>query len=271
MSVPGARPGLASVTVLAAIAGVLFFALPVVALVANALLGPSFGATVQRPSVIHALALSLGTTAVSLALTVLFGTPLAYVLARRRVPGRRLLETVVDLPIVLPPAVAGLALLLLFGRNGPVGAALVTLGVDLAFTTAAVVIAQLFVSAPFYVRAARVGFAGVDHDVEDAARVDGAGEWAVFRHVTVPLASSALSSGVVMAWVRALGEFGATIMFAGNIEGRTQTLPLEIYAAFQVDLGASIAAGALLVLAALTVLLVVRAVRRAPAEELELI
>jgi molybdate transport system permease protein len=193
---------------------------------------------------------------------VLVGLPLAIVLARRRFRGQWLVETIVDLPIVLPPAVAGLALLLVFGRRGLVGEQLQAGGIDIAFTTAAVILAQTFVSAPFFVRSARAGIAAVDRDLEDAARVDGASEARLFLAVTVPLAGPALAAGLVMTWARALGEFGATIMFAGNVLGRTQTLPLVVYSEFQGgDLDASIAAAAILVVAALGVLVAARAFR----------
>jgi molybdate transport system permease protein len=168
-----------------------------------------------------------------------------------------MVEALVDLPIVLPPAVAGLALLLFFGRRGPVG----ELGTEVAFTTVAVVLAQTFVSAPFFVRSARGAFATMHRDLEDAARMDGGGEWAVFRRVTVPLAMPVLAGGAILAWARALGEFGATIMFAGNVTGVTQTLPLAVYAEFQSSLDASIAAAAILVIAAFGVLLGVHLVR----------
>jgi molybdate transport system permease protein len=209
---------------------------------------------------VAALALSLGTTAISLVITVGLGLPLAFVLARRRFRGRWLVEAIVDLPIVLPPSVAGLALLLVLGRRGLLGGPLTSAGLDIAFTTIAVVIAQSFVSAPFFIRSARAGIAGVDRDLEDAARVDGASEVRLFWDITLPLAAPALAAGLVMTWARALGEFGATIMFAGNVEGRTQTLPLVVYSEFQAgDLDASIAAAAMLVVAAFGVLVAVRA------------
>ena len=209
--------------------------------------------------VFGALTLSLATTAISLAISVSLGLPLAFVLARRQFRGKGWLEAVVDLPIVLPPSVAGLALLLAFGRSGVLSAPFGFLGVSVPFTTVAVIVAQTFVSAPFFIRSARTGIAGVDRDLEDAARVDGASEGQLFRAVTVPLASSALAAGMVMTWARSLGEFGATIMFAGNVEGRTQTLPLVVYGEFQGgNLDASIAAAAILVLAAFGVLLAVR-------------
>lgn len=238
---------------------VLFLGLPVAVLVVRAVAGGALVAALGDPVVLDALSLSLGTTAVSLVLTVVLGGPFAYVLARRRFRGSSLLETIVDLPIVLPPSVAGLALLLVFGRRGFVGSSLDVVGITIPFTTLAVILAQVFVAAPFFVRSARAGFAAVDRDLEDAARVDGAAERQVFRWITVPLARSALAAGLVMSWARALGEFGATIMFAGNVEGRTQTLPLVVYGQFGAgDLDASIAAAAILVLAAFGVLIAVR-------------
>jgi molybdate transport system permease protein len=243
---------------LALLAG-LALGLPVLALIVRAIADGSLRGVVGQPVVVDALVLSLETTAVSLVLTVGFGTPLALVLARRRFRGSTLLETVVDLPIVLPPSVAGLALLLLLGREGLLGRALGLAGIEIPFTTLAVVIAQTFVSAPLFIRSARTGIAAVDRDLEDAARVDGASERRVFTRVTVPLAGAALAAGLVMAWARALGEFGATIMFAGNVQGKTQTLPLVVYGEFQAgDLDAAIAAGAILVLAAFGVLVAVR-------------
>jgi len=246
------------VRALAVLAG-LALALPVVALVVRAVLDGSLFAVAGLPVVLDALALSLVTTAVSLVFTVVIGLPLAFALARRSFRGSALLETFVDLPIVLPPSVAGLALLLLLGRRGLIGEPLSVLGVELPFTIAAVVIAQTFVSAPFFIRSARTGFASVPADLEDAARADGASERAVFGRITVPLASAALAAGLVMSWARALGEFGATIMFAGNVAGRTQTLPLVVYGEFQGgNLDASVAAASILVLAAFGVLVAVR-------------
>ena len=240
--------------VLAAVVLATFLALPVAALIVRALAG---GAAVAGGAVPAALALSATTTAMTLVLVLVFGTPLAWVLARRRFRGRQLVEALVDLPIVLPPAVAGLGLLLLLGRRGPLG----WTGIELAFSTPAVVLAQTFVAAPFYVRAARGAFARVERDLEDAARVDGAGGWEAFRHVTLPLTAPILAGGAILAWARALGEFGATIMFAGNIAGATQTLPLAVYAEFQSSLDSSIAAAVMLVAAAFAVLFAVRLTR----------
>ena len=237
----------------------LFLGLPVATLVLRSIIDGSLADALTAKVVLSGLFLSLTTTAVSLVLTVVFGLPLALVLARRRFRGSWLVEAIVDLPLVLPPAVAGLVLLLLLGRRGVLGGAFDAVGIEIPFTTLAVILSQTFVSAPFFVRSARTGIAGVERDVEDAARVDGARELEVFRHITVPLAGSALAAGLVMSWARALGEFGATIMFAGNIQGRTETLPLVVYGEFQGgDLNGSIAAGAMLVLAAFGVLVAVK-------------
>ena len=234
-------------------------ALPIVAIVARAIFGGGLTEALGSPVVVDALWLSLITTAISLGLTLVLGAPLAYLLARSSFRGSSLVETIVDLPIVLPPSVAGLALLLVLGRRGVLGGPLDAFGIEIPFTTLAVVLAQTFVAAPFFVRSARAGIAAVDRDTEDAARVDGAAEIQVFRWVTVPLAASALAAGAVMSWSRALGEFGATIMFAGNIQGRTQTLPLVVYAEFGGgNLDASVSAAAILVLAAFGVLVSVR-------------
>lgn len=239
----------------------LFLALPVLALVARAVLGEALVDVVRQRVLLDALVLSLSTTLISLALVVTLGTPLAFVLARRRFRGAGFVETLVDLPIVLPPSVAGLALLLLLGRRGALGGPLDALGIAIPFTTIAVVVAQVFVAAPFYVRSLRSGFQAIDERVEDAARMDGASEWDVIRRISIPLAAPAMAAGLVMSWARALGEFGATIMFAGNVEGRTQTLPLLVYSEFQGSLDASVAAAAILVVAAAGVLLGVRLIR----------
>ncbi len=171
---------------------VLFLALPPAGLVVRALATGGFAAALTRPIVLQALQLTLVSTFVVLLLALAFGSPLALVLARRRFRGSAVLDTLVDLPMVLPPAVAGLALLLTFGRRGLLGASLSAFGVELPFTTAAVVLAQLFVAAPFYIRAARAGFLAIPRELEEAAMVEGATGWQVFRFVTVPLASSSL-------------------------------------------------------------------------------
>ena len=241
---------------LAAIA-LLFLGLPVVALLARALFS---GAVRDAPAgaLVDALILSLATSLVSVVVIVLLGSPLAWVLARRTFRGKAIAETLVDLPIVLPPTVAGLALLLAFGRRGVTAPALELAGLSIPFTTLAVVVAQVFVSAPFYIRAARAGLQSVDRELEEAAAVDGAAGDQVLRRITIPLAAPALGAGLVLAWARALGEFGATIMFAGSIAGRTRTLPLLVYAEFQDTLDAAVVAASVLVMAAIGVLVAVR-------------
>ncbi len=252
------RPSGWSYTALACVLA-LPFGLPVVGVEARSIADGALARALGAAVVVDALTLSLVTTAASLVVTIAIGLPLAVLLARRRFPGSALLEAAVDLPIVLPPSVAGLALLLVLGRRGVFGPALEGLGLSIPFTTTAVVLAQAFVSAPFFIRSARVGIAGVERDLEDAARVDGASELGLLRAITIPLAAPALAAGLVMAWARSLGEFGATIMFAGNVEGKTQTLPLVVYGEFQGgNLDGSIAAAAILVLAAFGVLVAVR-------------
>jgi molybdate transport system permease protein len=210
-----------------------------------------------------AVQLSLITSVIAVAAIVALGTPTAYLLARRRFPGRAVIDAVIDLPIVLPPVVGGLALLLLLGRQGPVGGPLAGAGIDVAFTTAAVVLAQMFVAAPFYIRAARAGFESVDQRLEAVSSTLGARPWRTFRRITVPLALPSLAGGAVMAWARALGEFGATIMFAGNVAGRTQTMPLAILEAMEADANAAIAIAVVLAGIALAVLIAFRGLARA--------
>ncbi len=206
----------------------------------------------------QALTLSVTTGSITTLLALLFGTPLALLLGRRSFRGRIVLDTLVDLPIVLPPAVAGIALLLVFGRRGWLGPGLEILGVQVVFTPVAVVLAQLFVAAPFYIRAAAAGFAEIDTELEQAAALDGADEFAVFRHVTAALAWPAIAGGAVMTWARAIGEFGATIIFAGNFPGRTQTMPLAIYLGFERDLDLAVTLAFLLLTASFAVLVLVK-------------
>lgn len=241
----------------AAVAGLVFLTLPVLALIVRAVSVQAWQGT-SAAAIADAVLLSAITTALTVLLTLAFGTPLAYVLARRRFRLRRLVGVLVELPIVLPPAVAGLALLIAFGQRGVVGGALREVGISLPFTLAAVVMAQTFVAAPFYIRAAQIGFRAVPHEIEEAARVDGAGGWATFWRVTLPLSGRALAAGLVLSWARALGEFGATILFAGNLQQRTQTMPLLIYTLIERDLNAALWTGVLLVGLALAALLAAR-------------
>ncbi|HZO95224.1 MAG TPA: ABC transporter permease [Candidatus Baltobacteraceae bacterium] len=241
---------------------ILFLAVPLAALYAH--LSPArFAHVLGSAAALDALRISLVTTVCSLALTLLLGTPLAYALARASFPGRAAVDTLVDLPIVAPPAVAGLALLFVFGNRGLAAPLLNAAHARLAFTTAAVVMAQLFVGVPFYVRAARAGFAAVDRTLEHASATLGMGPVRTFVRVTVPLALPALAGGAVLAWARALGEFGATIMFAGNLQGVTQTLPLAVYLGLESgDLDLASALAVVLVTVALAVVAAARALER---------
>jgi molybdate transport system permease protein len=201
----------------------------------------------QIDIVIDAVWLSLQTSAISLLLIVLLGTPLAYVLARWDFSGKWLVSVVIELPIVMPPAVAGLALLLTFGRRTVLGSLLFDMGIQIPFTSLAVIIAQVFVASPFFIRAAQLGFSSIPNELEDAARVDGGTSWQVFLWITLPLSVRALAAGLILSWARAIGEFGATILFAGNLQGRTQTMPLLVYSVFERDIDAAIWTGLLLI------------------------
>lgn len=254
---------------------VALLALPLLALLWRTVEAGALLPALRNPTVVSALQLSLMTSLASLGLAIACGTPLAYALARVDFPGRGAVEALVEVPIVLPPAVAGIALLMAFGRRGLFGAPLAELGITLAFTPWAVVLAQCFVAVPFYVRSAKAGFQGVDQELERTAYTLGESPLGTFWRITVPLAFPSLLAGAVLCWARALGEFGATIMFAGSFRGRTQTMPLAIYAALESDLGAALALGAILVVVSVAVLAVVRLVagrhdpRAAPGERID--
>ncbi|WP_159461712.1 ABC transporter permease [Thermoflexus hugenholtzii] len=194
------------------------------------------GSTLVR----QAFHLTLQTSLVTALAALVMGTPLAYLLARRRFPGKSLVEGLVELPIVVPPIAAGVLLLLAFGRQGALGPLLERMGITLPFTPAGVVVAQLFISVPFYIRGARLGFMMVPKELEEAAAVDGASSIHIWRHVTLPIAFPGMSSGLILCWARAVGEFGATYLFAGNMPGRTQTMPLAILSAMETDLSAAL-------------------------------
>lgn len=221
-----------------------------------------FRAGLSHPLVWPALRLSLLTTTLSLVVVVALGTPLAWSLANTSRRGARALETLVQLPIVIPPAVAGVAMLLAFGRRGMLAGWLYPEGWSVTFTTTAVVMAEVFVSAPFFVQAATSAFRRIDPKLILVARTFGASPLRVFFRVAVPLAAPGLVAGAAMSWARSLGEFGATLMFAGNLEGRTQTLPLAIYTALESDMRAAQALSIVLVVVAFALLLFVRASQR---------
>jgi molybdate transport system permease protein len=252
-----------AVAALALLAG--FISLPILSLIVWMVNEDSWRA-IASPEARDALLLSIRTTAISMLIVILVGTPAAYVLARADFPGKRALDSLIDIPAVLPPSAAGIALLLAFGRLGLLGKYLDAFGIQVSFTTAAVVIAEVFVAAHFYVRQAAVGFSQIRREVEEAARVDGASRFSVFTRVTVPLAFPALVAGAVMAWARALGEFGGTIIFAGSFQGVTQTIPLAIFAARESDFDAAVALSVMVLGFAFTVILAARFLLRKAAE-----
>lgn len=257
------RAGVSGVPVvwLAAALLVLFLVLPLIALAYRAFTREtSFSSDTWRVFR-QAIWLSAYTSAASLVMILLLGAPLAYLLARDRVPGGKFIETLVDLPMVLPPAVAGLGLLMAFGRRGIVGTYLDDIGITVGFTPWAVIIAQTFVATPFFVRSARAGFTRVDRALEEAAADLGAPPRTVFRTVTLPMALPGIAAGAVLAWARAVGEFGATIMFAGNFPGRTQTMSLAIYGRYEGgDLNTALLLAVILLAGSMLVLLAARLV-----------
>lgn len=252
---PGALLGVAAACL------VTFLVLPTLVLLLRAL-RPGVLESMTSPAAMTALRLSLVTSTVAMALTIVLDTPLAYVLGRYRFRGRAVVDALVDLPLMLPPVIAGVGLLLVFGRRGLIGAPLAEAGIAIGFTAVAVVLAQLLVSAPFFVRALKVAFAAVPREIEAAAMLDGAGRWAVFWRVSLPLAMPAFTEGAILAWSRALAEFGATIVFAGSLAGRTRTLPLAIYGAFEVGLDEAVAMAALLTVFALVLFTALRIATR---------
>ena len=210
---------------------------------------------IKQPEVLQALQLSIVTTFVSIFLTILFGLPVAYVLVRSRIPGRRFLQTLVTLPTVLPPVVAGVALLITFGRFGIIGRYLTPLGISIPFTTVAVVMAQMFVSSPFFVNSARAGLEQLDPRYESAAHTLRASEFYTFRRVILPLIRPILLTGAGLAWARALGELGATITFAGSFPGITETMPIAVYNASNVDTDSAVALSVVLLAISFAVLI----------------
>ncbi len=240
----------------------LFVGVPLVALLVRGFGYDGFWDSLGSKRVLQALRLSMVTSGIAVGIMVLVGTPLAYFLARRRFPGHWVVDAMIELPIVVPPVVAGLAMLMAFGRNSAIGGALEDIGISLPFTMIAVVMAELFVGAPFYIRSAKTGFESVDPALEQMARTLGASPLRTFVRVTLPLASRALLGGLALAWARAVSEFGATLMFAGNLPGRTQTMPLAVMSALESDLGAALALATVLVLASVAVLVVVQVLAR---------
>ncbi|HLF79067.1 MAG TPA: ABC transporter permease [Dehalococcoidia bacterium] len=246
---------------------VAFVAVPLGALIWRAVDSGELADNVTSDLVRDAMKLSAITSTISLALTVLFGTPVAYLLARHNFPGKMAVDLLVDLPIVLPPTVAGVALLVAFGRRGVLGGHLDDLGLELAFTTTAVVLAQLFVSAPYYIRTVKAGFESVSPAYEGVAATLGASPWRIFRRIMLPLSWPSVLAGAILCWARALSELGATLVFAGNFPERTQTMPLAIIGVFDAgkSVNVAIALSVILVLAAAVLLLLLRLVARSAA------
>ncbi len=212
-----------------------------------------------EPGILAALRLSLLTATLATLACLLLGVPLAWVLARAEFPGRRLVRALVTVPLVLPPVVGGVALLLVFGRRGLAGQWLdATFGVSLPFTTAGVVVAEAFVAMPFLVISVEGALRGADARYEEAAATLGASRWTAFRRVTLPLIAPGVTAGAVLCWARALGEFGATITFAGNFPGRTQTMPLAVYLALEQDIDAAIVLSLLLLVVSVVILAALR-------------
>jgi molybdate transport system permease protein len=255
------RPGWFGVVLALCLALALtFLTVPVVAIFAKSSPAELVSSLGEQGS-LDALWLSLRTTAISIAIILAVGTPAAYLVATRSFRGKALVVTLIELPLVLPPAVAGIALLAAVGPSGILGGAVDAAGIELSFTTAGVVVALTFVSSPFYVRQAMAAFAAVDRTLLDASRTLGASEARGFLRVMIPVALPGLASGTALALGRALGEFGATLMFAGSFQGVTQTVPLAIYDRFSTDFDAALALSAVLVAVSAAILLAVKLVQ----------
>ena len=231
-----------------------FIGVPLIALLHTAISDEDLLVSLTSPIVYKALYLSLYTSAISMFVIVIVGTPIGYILAHNRNGIFRLIDALIELPIVLPPVVAGMALLMAFGSNGVLGQFFSNIGINLPFTPVAVIFAQIFVSAPFYIRAARLGFQSVPSTYEDIAQTLGSTPMETFWRISLPLTWPTLFGGFALSWARALSEFGATIMFAGSIAGKTQTLPLATLRAMETDISFAIAISVLALFISVVVL-----------------
>ncbi|PKN87594.1 MAG: molybdate ABC transporter permease subunit [Chloroflexi bacterium HGW-Chloroflexi-8] len=237
----------------------LFIALPLLALFLR--VSPAtLLENISKTQILNALQVSFSSALISTILAIILGMPVALLLSRKKGDVFRIVDTLIDLPTVLPPAVAGIALLMTFGRNGLVGVYLSDWGITIPFTRVAVIMAQLFVAGPLFVRAASIGLSAVDPELKQAAALDGANRWQTFSMVIVPMAWTSIVSGAVMTWARALGEFGATIIFAGNFPGRTQTMPLAIYLGFETDMNIALVLSVILIIISFLSMIVVKGV-----------
>jgi molybdate transport system permease protein len=237
---------------------VIFLVLPVIGLVTQAPWG-SFGTLLSDPVTRDALRISAVSSLVATAICIVLGTPLAWLLARNALPGTRFIRALVVVPLLLPPVVAGVSLLTAFGRRGFAGSFLYdNFGIQFPFTTTGVVLAEAFVAMPFLIITVEAGFRGMRKEYEEVAATLGASSWQTFRHVTLPLVAPALLSGVVLCWARAVGEFGATIGFAGNFPGVTQTMPLAIYSQLEIDRSLAIGLSTILLIVCLVILVLLR-------------
>jgi molybdate transport system permease protein len=251
------RPLTFTIAAVLIIAVTFYLAVPIVALFFRTT-PELFLESLENPEVLSALWLSLFTSVISLVVVLIVGTPFAYFHTRNKYPGKMIVDTLIDLPLVLPPAVAGVALLLLYGRTGLLGKYLSMFGVSVPFTTLAVIMAQIFVASPFYLRQAKSLFEQLDPAYEKTALTLGASPLRIFATITLPLTAGGLVSGAVMTFGRALGEFGATLMFAGNLPGVTQTMPLAVYVGMQGELNVGITVSILLVIISFAVMIAVR-------------
>ena len=235
---------------------ILFFTIPILAIFLKTPLAGLLQ-TLNDAQTRQAISLSLFTSAATTLLSIVLGTPVAMLLSSKT-PAYQYLDTLLDLPTVLPPSVAGIALLMAFGRKGIFGSLFTAMGVNIPFTVLAVIMAQTFVASSYYIKAAYLGFSAVSLDLKQAAALDGANRWHIFWRITMPMSWSSLLSGAVMTWARSLGEFGATIIFAGNFPGRTQTMPLAIYIGFQIDLNVALTLAVILIAFSFLTLIIVK-------------
>jgi len=234
---------------------VFFIGLPLLALIIKTASSGSLLNVLFSSTTLQAIKLSIITSLISIIIIVIIGTPVAYIISRSDSKILKILDIFIELPIILPPIVAGVAMLMAFGRQGILGGTLEQLGITIPFTTAAVIFAQIFVSAPFYIRSARISFGAIDKDLEDLSRTLGKSPWHTFWNITIPLTWTGLTTGIALSWARSLSEFGATLMFAGNMIGETQTMPLGIMTAMETDLNTALNLSLVLLMISLIILL----------------